>query len=95
MPPDAGDDRIVGTDRDKRIPRNEVIGWAPWRAQPLCQFRGEADTRIFSPLSSPTQRPHITGNAIGAVLIATASKTMAALSKQMYLVCDGDLVELH
>jgi hypothetical protein len=45
MPPDAGDDSVVGTDRDKRIPRNEIIGRAPWRAQPLCQFRGDAEQR--------------------------------------------------
>ena len=45
MPPDAGDDSIVGTDRDKRIPRDKVIGRVPWRAQPLCQFRGDAEQR--------------------------------------------------
>ncbi len=45
MPPDTAYDGIVGTDRDKRIPRNDVIGHMPWHASPLCQWRRNSEQR--------------------------------------------------
>jgi len=45
MPPDSAQDGIVGTGHDKRIPRNDVIGRAPWQARPLRRFRRDTEQR--------------------------------------------------